>query len=367
MKNILFARLGSRPIPRVLRMMDVASSLGFETAFLAARREEGLADVELYSGHKVVRIGPYFPLLNGRQAWNYFRSVILYNIDFFRHLRKLRPDIVHCSDFETIPAAVVYKLCVKSKLLYNIHDNLAQRYNLPKWAQFILNQAEGLAVRLSSISLVPEQFRRDALPVWCRSKVVVIRNTPADIGFSAPLSERKPIRLFFGGWLDNGRGLRQLLDIVSQNEDFELTIAGEGDRTIIDRIKDNPRVRFLGFITHDQVIQETVRAHVIAALYDPRRPINRFAASNKLAEALACGRPALVNSEMLISESLADYECLVTTAYDEVLDKAPQLIRRMLLKDPESYADKCASARLAYEELYSWERAKEAMIDVFKV
>lgn len=360
-KRAVFTRLGSRPIPRVTRMMDVACSLGYETLFLAACREEGLAETETYAGHEVKRIGPFFPLLNGRGAWLYIRSVICYNRDLYRTLRQMKPEMVHCSDIETMPAGVMYKLRTRARLLYNIHDNLAQRYNILPFVQVVLNQFEGLAVNLSSHALVPETFRRDSLPRWCHSKISVVRNTPADRGAFQPATETSPIQIFFGGWLDNGRGLRQLLELVRKNEDFELTLAGEGAPELVKEIEATPRTRYLGFVTHEEIMEETARAHVVAALYDPARPINRYAASNKLAEALACGRPVLVNSEMLITEALKEYDCLIKLPYCDIETKAADLLRAMMDTDGITYSAKCAQSRAAYEDLYAWNVAQDAM------
>lgn len=361
-KKAVFARLGSRPIPRVVRMMNAAKGQGYDTVFLAARREAGLSDEEEYSGHNVKRIGPFFPLLNGKSGFLYLRSILNYNRMFLRELFELRPDLVHCSDIETMPAGLVYKWRSGARLLYNIHDNLAQRYNIPAWAQFALNAIEGVAACLADVVLVPEAFRRAALPAWSRSKVSVVRNTPSDPGVQPPPAELAPIRLFFGGWLDEGRGLRQLLELVRDHADFHLTLAGEGAPELVAQIQEAPRTTYLGFLEHGEIMRETARAHVIAALYDPVRPINRYAASNKLAEALACGRPVLANTEMLIVETLSAYDCLVKLPYDELIEKAPGLLREMMQGEGERYRAKCAAARAAFNEFYAWEAAEEAMI-----
>ena len=51
---------------------------------------------------------------------------------------------------------------------------------------------------------------------------------------------------------------------------------------------------------NEDVIAETARCDFSAALYDPIRPINRFAASNKIAEALAVGRPLIINDDSVL-------------------------------------------------------------------
>lgn len=362
-KPAVFARLGSRPIPRVSRMMDEAKTLGYDPVFLSGRREEGLADEEVYAGHNVRRIGPFFPLLNGSSGWLYLRSVLGYNWSLWQELLRNKPALVHCSDIETMPAGIVYRWVSGARLIYNIHDNLAQRYSIPEAAQSVLNIFEGIAVRLSSVALVPEEFRRDMLPSWSRSKVRIVRNTPADRGVLPPNAQRSPIKMFFGGWLDKGRGISQLLQLVRDHDDFELTLAGEGSPELVEKINATPRTRYLGFITHDEIMAETAQAHWVTALYDPIRPINRFAASNKLSEALSCGRPTLVNSEMVITQSLSEYDCLVSVPYSEINTSAVDRIRAIMRDDSGVYEGMCASARKAFEDRYAWKDAQAAMVD----
>lgn len=367
-KKAVFCRLGSRPIPRVLRMMNVARSAGFEAVFLSARREADLPSEEVIAGHTVRRIGRFFPLVNGSSFFTYLGGVVSYNIASFRALRRHQPGVVHCSDIETMPAVIIHRLFFRIRLIYNIHDNLSERYNLPGWARAILNVIEGVVVLSATVALVPEGFRRESLPRWCRKKVQIVRNTPEDKGRAAPLRENRPIRIFFGGWLDAGRGLHEMLALVRQEPDFFLTIAGEGDPAIISKITSNPRTEYLGFVGHDEIMSETAHSHFVAALYSPHRPINRHAASNKLAEALSLGRPVLVNSEMLIIRDLADYDCLISMPYADILGHAADKLRDLLAASPADtggqntvYQQKSDAARRAYEALYDWNTAETAM------
>lgn len=355
----LFVRMASRPIPRVARMMHVAADAGMTTLFLSARRETGLPASDEWEGLQIERIGPEFPLLNGTRAFTYVKSVCAFNLALFRALRRKRPAVVHASDVETMPASAFYRLTARTRLIYNIHDNVAQRYRMPAFGRAILNMIEGLFVRASDITLVPEAFRRDALPAWARSKVQVVRNTPRDRGRVPMPPANGPIRIFFGGWLDWGRGLGQMLELVARNEDMELVVAGEGAPDVIAQIEANQRTRFLGFVGHEAIMSESAVSHVIPACYDPARLINRFAASNKLAEALSLGRPVLINSEMMITGELAPFDCTITVDYADIGQAAERL--RAAVRDPKRLAALSDHARQAYEALYNWELAQNAM------
>jgi len=346
-------------------MMGVASELGYEATFCGAFREEGLEQDEQWGGWHVVRLGRHFPLLSGRRPMLYLTSIFRFNRDLYRFLKRNRPELVHASDIETVPAAILYRMWYGTRLIYNIHDNLAQRYNVPSAFAFLLNVLEGLCVRAADATVVPEDFRRAALPRWCQRKVSIVRNTPEDAGFSAPDLDGETIRIFFGGWLDWGRGLRALITIAEQCADVELRVAGDGAHEIVAQLEDNPRVVYLGFVAHDVVMEETRRCHFVAALYDPARQINRYAASNKLAEALAVGRPVIINSEMQIGRTLSPRNCLVVTDYDKADTLGKEL--RALRNNREAFLSACDSARQIYEAQYAWEPVRERIRSVLSL
>jgi len=356
----VFARLASRPIPRVVRMAQVARELGYEPLFCAAMRDQGLPRADEWQGLPITRIGPYFPLLNGRRPWFYLRSVLAYNRALFRLLRQKRPAIVHASDVETMPASVLYRLLNRCRLVYNIHDNLAQRYDIPEFVRAVLNLIEGCYVLRSDATVVPEEFRRQALPRWCRRKVAIVRNTPGEIAIAPPPPTDALIRVFFGGWLDWGRGLRALLEIARLNERVELRIAGEGSDEIVRALRSHPRIRYLGFLDHESVLEETRRCHIVPALYDPAREINRFAASNKLAEAFAIGRPVLLNVELEIAAQFSGSPCVIAGPYAAIADSWPRVQR--LVDDRSAYVEACAEARRHFDRSYAWPPVREAMV-----
>ena len=357
-----FIRLASRPIPRISRMMSVAGDLGYQCLFIGAFREANLPESDTWEALKVKRVGGYFPLLNGKRVFLYLISVLRFWWGTLKELFQLRPAFVHASDFEAAVPGALYCRLFQRPLVYNIHDNLAIRHRVPYGISGILNVFEALMVRLSTISIVPEHFRTELLPKWCHSRVVVVRNTPVDPGFSPPPPIATKPKVMFAGWLDTGRGLRELLTLASAGE-IELVLAGEGDAEIAERASATPNVHFLGFLPHGEVMKETALCHFVAAFYDPARPINRFAASNKVAEALAIGRPVLVNSEMRVSPELDATNCAVVVPYSGI----EQLGRTLsdLLSDRDRYLHMCQRARWHYECEYDWKKVKEASMQAF--
>lgn len=359
MKHFVCMRTSSRPIPRVMRMMKVANESGFNSRFVGAYREKNLAEFDEWDGMPVKRVGSFYPMLNGSCLFQYVKGVLLYNIGAFNELRKTKPDVVHVSDVESFLASFFYKIIYHCKIIYNIHDNLAQRYPLPKPINFLLNIVEGCVVSVSDVALVPEGFRATSLPTFCQKKLKIVRNTPVDPGFCKPkiFNETDKIKVVFAGWLDSGRGTDTLLRLANDIGNIEVIVAGEGDPELTSKFKAHPRCSFKGFVNHLDVLDLTKEAHFVFAHYSPHRIINRFAAPNKLAEALAVGRPVIINSEAIVSQAVLDNSCGIVTSYADY-DALLNNLRR-LLDMPEEYEEMCHRARKLFEAEYSWNVAKD--------
>jgi glycosyltransferase involved in cell wall biosynthesis len=360
-RDVAFIRMASRPIPRVTRMMRLFSERGYRPFFVGAFRETGLAEEDTWEGWRVLRVGRAFPLLNGRRPDLYLRGLASFGGSVYRLLEELEPVAVHASDFEAAIPALIYSRLRSVPMIYNIHDNLAQRYPIPRFFRSVLNLLEGLAVRACTAALVPEEFRRAALPAWCRHKVRVVRNTPVDPGYAPEptIDHEHRRRILFAGWLDWGRGIRQLLELIDRHPELKLALAGEGEDSICRLAESHPRIEWLGFLSHAGVIDQTRRSGFVAALYDPARLINRFAASNKIAEGLAVGRPVIVNSELEIAGTLRPYGCMVEVPYHEVSRIGPELLR--IARCEDLYDCMCRSARRAYQELFDWNEVRKVV------
>lgn len=361
----VFVRMASRPVPRVQRGMIVAQELGFEPVFCGAMREDHLERSGAWSGFPLVRIGPVFPLLNGKRLFLYVSSVALFQLALLRFLFRTKPRLIHASDMETMLACIIYAKLKGIRLIYNVHDNLSQRYNLPAVFQSLLNMFEGMLVMFSDVALVPESFRRDALPKWCHRKIEVVRNTPQNVEYAPPVIGRgDKIRLFYGGWLDWGRGLKEMVDLAHENPEFELRIAGEGAPDIVDYLKSQKHLKYLGFLKYQESLRETRDCHFVPAFYRPSTMINRCAASNKLAEALAIGRPLILNDEMKIIEMFGPSPAIFSRPFDRLGEIAGDIVA--LSRDREKYMAASAASRGLYERFYKWETAHQKMQAVFR-
>ena len=343
-------------------MMSVARELGKHCVFIGAFRGKELRADDVWEGTPVRRVGVFFPPVNGKHAATYLKGVVRFWVGAARELVRQRPSFVHVSDFEAGLACAAYCTVTGTPLIYNIHDNLSVRYAVPSTLAYVLNVLEGGMVLWSDVSLVPEAFRQELLPAWCRYKVVVIRNTPIDMGERAAPEVASRANVVFAGWLDRGRAIEQMLELARRKE-INLVVAGEGDAALVIDIPNIPAAKYLGYLNHGEIMEETAKAHFVAAFYDPVRPINRYAASNKIAEALSIGRPVLINSEMLVARELEEAGCAVVLPYSE-LPELPKRIAELFASG--RYAEMCKNARAHYERAYKWSRIHDRTVEVYR-
>jgi glycosyltransferase involved in cell wall biosynthesis len=345
--------------------MKVVREQGADCLFVGAHRAPGLKSEDMWGDVSVVRVGRPFPLVNGRRPMTYLRGVLSYCVAAFRLIRKKRPALIHASDFEAAVPSVIAGRILGVPVVYNIHDNLSVRYAFPAWARAILNVMEGLVVRASTVTLVPEPFRRDLLAPWARNKVFVVRNSPDDPGYHAPLSTPSAMpRVLFAGWLDFDRGLAQIVALASRGA-IRLVVVGDGDERVEALVRGTPNVEFRGFCTHEQVMELTAECDYVAAFYNPTRIINRFAASNKIAEALAIGRPVLINQELMVAPQLIASGVAIAIPYESI-NELPAAIGRQH-PTPESYLQTCEAARKLYERDYHSGQVRQATIEALAV
>lgn len=110
------------------------------------------------------------------------------------------------------------------------------------------------------------------------------------------ISNKKVI--LYTGTLDSRYGLNHLLDAFGEIElnNYELWICGEGDlkKNIIELTSININIKYLGQLTHSQVIQLQKEATV---LVNPRKPIGdytKYSFPIKTLEYLASGKPCIM-------------------------------------------------------------------------
>jgi len=223
---------------------------------------------------------------------------------FFRLLR-LRPDVVHAVDFDTVVPAYGAVRLVGARLVYDIFDFYAEMITAslsPRLRQFLANWERTMITRADAV-IVPDLHRREQFGTARPKLLVEILNVPEERSLPGTREDPDQFVVFYGGMIAKDRGLMDLM-VACEDVGANLVVAGHGpdEAELLDLIESSHAASYAGTISYEEVLKQTAACQVVAALYDPAIPNNRFAAPNKLFEAMMFSKPVIVSEGTLAAD-----------------------------------------------------------------
>lgn len=291
-------------------------------------------------------------------------------------LVKKKPEIIHACDLDTLPPAILAKLLVRATLCYSIYDFYAG--HLPDGPPIALRNAirksiafvEKAGIEFAEILFLPDEKRSEQVEGARIKEVVYLFNTPPETYLTNKHNDhgvKSVLTLFYAGNLDKSRGLEYVVQAVREMNGVSLILAGIGPEKdfICHLISTNPtRIRYLGQIPYEKVIEYTEESSALAAFYDPSTENNRYASPNKLFEAMMCGKPIIMNSEISSARIVKEENCGLLVPYGDV----PALKRAIgLLRDDEKLRETLGmNGRNAYNRKYSYSIVEGKLLDAYE-
>lgn len=157
--------------------------------------------------------------------------------------------------------------------------------------------------------------------------------------------------IIYAGLLHEKFGIRELLDAFQllDNPNILLKICGIGDleEEIKERAKKDKRIKFLGKITHDEVLNELLTSSLII---NPRKNIGEFTKysfPSKNIEGLSSGIPFIGYKLDGISD---EYDRYINYPENNSINALKELISKILEQDYEKYK---ANAKVAQKWIFS--------------
>jgi len=333
-----------------MKGIEVAREEGFDVIFLGALRSSDQSREDVWNGVPIRRLG----ILYLRSSVFYLIGTPIFGVSVFFWLLRNRPQIVHASHVEAMMGVALYRLLGgKTHVLFNIHDNFALRFNVPRSVKKVLARYESFIGSFAHVVLVPDETRLRLLSPWSPKRPMIIPNTPPDPGYQ-PKECDGTLRIFAPGWLHWQRGYQTLGSLVRERDDVELTICGGGGtRDIVKYLQSLPHTQFYGYVSQEKALQIGSSCDVVFAYYDPKVEINRYASSNKVFDALALGRPVIVNERIQVAAWVREKGVGFCLPYDDVAALSSLVDR--LLSRPRLLEEMGRRARSLYEAEYRWE------------
>jgi glycosyltransferase involved in cell wall biosynthesis len=313
-----------RPDPRVLKEAESLRANGFEITILCWDRQAEFKPEEyLPSGVKIIRIQ------NTRSRYGIgIRQILrlpLFWISILHYLRKLRPKIIHCHDFDTLPAGLVFGWFFLIPVVYDAHEYYVELIKprlkgiLGRLFLNLITWLEKAGARKASAIVTVDQSLA-AIYHKQNSKVIILGHYPISemARVSNPVFSRSQLTMIYTGRLSIDRGLlcyRDLLmKLLEKGISARLVLAGafvpESEKNIFFASAQEIAgvIEHLGWIPYEEISKIYHQADLGLAILLPE-PRYVAATPVKLFEYMASGLPVIASNFPPISQVINEVKC----------------------------------------------------------
>ena len=267
-------------------------------------------------------------------------------LDYYRRaiavVRRLRPALIHCNDYNTMWVGVAARLMGGTAVVYDAHELWADR-NLRPEPRWWLLACESLFVRCAPHDHRQPRLRRGDGPALQDRAPRVIRNLPASgpsPGAVSPRRSASPPRgsegedslALYVGALTRGRGLEISIRALALVSGARLRLVGPAQPAYRAELAEvarregvADRVEFANAVPPEKVVETIAEASVGLALIQPVCLSYRMSLPNKLFEYVAAGVPVLGSDLPAIGRLIREYEIGLVAQPDQVTDVAAKL------------------------------------------
>ncbi len=218
------------------------------------------------------------------------RGVMFYfslNVALYKQLIKDRPRIVYCVDIDTIPAGRIYKLFNKVSLVLDCHEWYEYLPELQKRPikRSIWRLVSHVCIPGVDLGFTVSESISRGMGKLYHKDFQVIRNLPMtrDHNNINIHTCNTPLILVYLGKINPGRGVAELIEIIKQDQRFELWIIGDGpllnDMQMMAR--DTANIRFYGLLHQSAFGALLDQCDVGVNLLDPSSKSYQYSLANK--------------------------------------------------------------------------------------
>lgn len=288
------------------------------------------------------RIAPY-----GAKLKN-FTALVGWVFFVWKQLIKKRKEykVIHACNLENAVIAYPARLLGK-KLVLDVYDSL----NTSMEAK-MAKKIEGLILpndhRLNQIGIKKEDAQN----------YLEVENVPAfqtTVRFEHEPDFKKKIRLSYVGVMQREiRGIENLLQLVKDDDRFELDIAGVGDgmeKDIEEAEAICSRIHYHHKVAYEKALQLMADADFIIAMYYMKAKVHEYASPNKYYESLYLGKPIVTTKGTLVGSNVEANN--TGYAIGECLENLKELFSKAdSNKFLSSYKDKSQNCIKLWNEKY---------------
>lgn len=366
---------------RVVRATRTYRELGGK-AYVFGLHEPGFLEEEYVNGITVKR----FRLVTRPWPKKYYIQFIKYFEVLFRMVvqgRRLKPDIIHANDLNTLPIGYFISRLAKCKLIYDSHELETDRSEkrFPFWFSRITAKMEKILAKKADVVITVSKSIAEVMAENLGiNEPIVIRNVPERYRYSSKpaigplrrslnLNKEVPIVLY-QGCIDPGRGIEVLVKAftVIKNTEAVLVFLGDGQlkeslMSFVTVNKLDDRVYFHPSVPAGKLLNWTADATIGIHPMEDICLNHRYALPNKLFQYIQAGLPVIVTDLPEMKRVVEEYrigEVFPSGDYNKLAEKIDKLLSDInLLKEYH------LAALNAAKEL-NWEKEKKRLENIFR-
>lgn len=371
MCRVIFLRSNSvMPDPRVEKEVLTLLKKGKDVKILAWNREKNLKLKK-----EIKKIDEYqCEIINLGIKAGYglgFKQNLIPLIKFqlkilkYLYLNRKNIDIIHACDFDTVIPAYIISRLFNKKYIYDIFDYYVDAYSVPNKLKKIVKYIDNYMITNANHVILCTEKRIEQINKNKNTNITIVHNSPKKIIFDGEKIESQKLKICYVGILGKGRLLKELMEVISENKNYELHIGGFGNLDVLvkefsERYKN---IKYYGRLEYSKTLNLEAKCDVMLALYDPKNRNHYYAAPNKFYEALMLGKPLIMAENTGMTEVIEKLKC------GELIHFSKEGLKlgldKLVTRKNEFYKMKNKMQR-EYEENYSWEIMEKRILKIYE-
>lgn len=378
MKVCIARNTEARVNASVIRVTDALTSSGHAVCLLTRNRfndGKGIRRTAFTtSGRTLDNFEISLPARPGRGLVNIFQ-LLAFQRSVYRWLKRNQDkyDVIHAFDLDVgLPASWIARRTGK-KYVYHIADFYVDSRHVPGRLRSWIRDLEYKVIEQAWATIICTEARAQQIEGSRPKQLTVVHNTPAVseellAGISRDEAEgkaREGLVLTYVGSLSDARFIGSALAVIRKHPDIRFVIAGFGRETekVAALSRQYSNIDFRGIIDYEEAIRLYGETDLMLAVYDPKYRNHKFAAPNKVYEAMLLGRPIIVAPDTGMDEIVLEHDMGYVIDYSEEAFEA--LLERLLKAPPAELEAKGRNAAKAYPK-YSWPVMKQRLIGLYQ-
>lgn len=302
----------------------------------------------------------------------FFNNGVLFylelNLRFFFHLISNSYDTVCANDPDTLLAATTAKVFKNFELVYDSHEYFTEVPELHgrSLKKKIWGIIERHGVHKAAVRYTVNESLATILGGKYKREFHVLRNVPNLR--TLPISAKNEKYLLYQGALNEGRGLRELIQAMPQIP-INLKIAGKGDleedlKRLVLNLKLESKVEFLGNLLPEKLREVTNSAFIGINLLEGESLNYYYSLANKFFDYMHAVVPSLNMKFPEYESILSKWE--VGLALQNLSSKEIAQAVNLLLNDNKLYITLQSNCKAA-KELYHWQLEEMKLKEIYKL